>query len=119
MQCKYRVILSIDGGGIRGVVPLRILAHIQEHVSKMDDKVDISSWVDVFSASSTGSIIAGALMLRNEKGRGKFSPSEMLDLYKRRGQQIFSKNVGSNPFKISFEFCFRPFFWRNQFRTLA
>jgi patatin-like phospholipase/acyl hydrolase len=97
MECKYRVILSIDGGGIRGVVPLKILTYIQEQVSKMDDQIDISSWVDVFSASSTGSIIAGALMLRNEKGRGKFSPTEMLELYKRRGEQIFSKNVGIDP----------------------
>jgi patatin-like phospholipase/acyl hydrolase len=97
MECKYRVVLSIDGGGIRGVVPLRILSYIQDEVSKMDDTIDISSWVDVFSASSTGSIIAGALMLRNGKGRGKFSPSEMLDLYQRRGQQIFSKNIGIDP----------------------
>jgi uncharacterized protein len=97
MQCKYRVILSIDGGGIRGVVPLRILTYIQEEVSKMEHETDISSWVDVFSASSTGSIIAGALMLRNEKGRCKFSPSEMLDLYRLRGPQIFSKNIGIDP----------------------
>jgi len=97
MECKYRVILSIDGGGIRGVVPLKILTYIQDQVSQMDDKVDISSWVDVFSASSTGSIISGALMLRNENGRGKFSPAEMLELYQKRGQQIFSKNIGLDP----------------------
>jgi len=97
MECKYRVILSIDGGGIRGVVPLKILTYIQGQVAEMDNKVDISSWVDVFSASSTGSIISGALMLRNENGRGKFSPSEMLELYQRRGQQIFSKNIGLDP----------------------
>lgn len=97
MQCKYRVILSIDGGGIRGVVPLKLLSYIQNEVAQMDDKVDISSWVDLFSASSTGSIISGALMLRNEKGRAKFSPSEMLDLYQRRGAQIFSKNIGVDP----------------------
>ena len=36
MECKYRVILSIDGGGIRGVVPLKILTYIQEQVSKLD-----------------------------------------------------------------------------------
>ncbi|MFA7274029.1 MAG: patatin-like phospholipase family protein [Crocinitomicaceae bacterium] len=97
MQCKYRVILSIDGGGIRGVVPLRILTHIQDQVAQMDDSIDVSSWVDVFSASSTGSIISGALMLRNENGRAKFTPQEMLDLYQKRGQQIFSKNIGLDP----------------------
>lgn len=97
MQCKYRVILSIDGGGIRGVVPLKILTHIQDQVAQMDNSIDVSSWVDVFSASSTGSIISGALMLRNENGRAKFTPQEMLDLYQKRGQQIFSKNIGLDP----------------------
>ena len=97
MQCKYRVILSIDGGGIRGVVPLKILSYIQNQVSQMDNSIDVSSWVDVFSASSTGSIIGGALMLRDDNGRAKFTPQEMLDLYQKRGLQIFSKNIGLDP----------------------
>lgn len=97
MQCKYRVILSLDGGGIKGVVPLKILTHIQEHISKIDDTVDISSWVDLFSATSTGSIIGGALMLQDDNERAKFSPGELLNLYCNRGQQIFSKNVGIDP----------------------
>ncbi|MFT5581998.1 MAG: patatin-like phospholipase/acyl hydrolase [Psychromonas sp.] len=97
MQCKYRVILSIDGGGIRGVVPLRILTHLQSEIAKLENGIDVTQWVDVFSGSSTGSIISGALMLRDEEGNASVSPSDMLDLYKRRGKQIFSKNVGLNP----------------------
>lgn len=97
MECKYRVILSLDGGGIKGLVPLRILTYIQQQISQIDSKVDISAWVDVFSATSTGSIIGGALMLRDENGKAKFSPQEMLDLYCARGSQIFSKNVGMDP----------------------
>jgi len=97
MQCKYRVILSIDGGGIRGLVPLKILSYIQNHIAEIDDSVDIASWVDVFSATSTGSIIGGALMLRGEDKKAKFSPKDMMNLYCTRGEQIFSKNVGLDP----------------------
>jgi patatin-like phospholipase/acyl hydrolase len=97
MQCKYRVILSLDGGGIKGVVPLKILSHIQSQVAEIDNEVDISAWVDVFAATSTGSIIGGALMLRDENGRAKFSPDNLLDIYNKRGAQIFSKNVGMDP----------------------
>lgn len=97
MQCKYRVILSLDGGGIKGLVPLKILSHIQSQIAEIDKEVDISSWVDVFSATSTGSIIGGALMLRDENGRAKFSPDNLLDIYYKRGAQIFSKNVGLDP----------------------
>lgn len=97
MQCKYRVILSLDGGGIKGVVPLKVLSYIQSQIADIDKDVDISSWVDVFSATSTGSIIGGALMLRDEDGKAKFSPDNLLDIYNRRGAQIFSKNVGLDP----------------------
>jgi uncharacterized protein len=97
MECKYRVILSLDGGGIRGVVPLKILTYIQSQVSDIEPSVDISSWVDVFSATSTGSIIGGALMMQDENGKAKFSPQEMMDLYCSRGEQIFNKNIGLDP----------------------
>lgn len=97
MHCKYRVILSIDGGGIRGLVPLRLLSYIQEEIHKIDDEVNVSELVDVFSSTSTGSIIAGALMLRDEKNRAKIMPKDMLDLYCKRGPQIFSKNLGNDP----------------------
>ena len=97
MQCKYRVILSIDGGGIRGVVPLQILNHIQSEISRIEPDLDIASMVDVFAGSSTGSIIGGALMLQDEDGYAKFSPQDILRLYKKRGPQIFSKNLGLDP----------------------
>jgi patatin-like phospholipase/acyl hydrolase len=97
MHCKYRVILSIDGGGIRGVVPLKILSHIQDEITQIDEEVNLSELVDVFSGSSTGSIIGGALMLRDEKGKAKFAPQDMLNMYVKRGRQIFSKNVGLDP----------------------
>lgn len=97
MQCKYRVILSIDGGGMRGVVPLKILTHIHDELLKIDADLDIANMVDVFAGSSTGSIIGGALMLQDEDGVARFSPKQILDLYKHRGPQIFSKNLGLDP----------------------
>jgi patatin-like phospholipase/acyl hydrolase len=97
MQCKYRVILSIDGGGIKGVVPLRILSHIQTEIAKVEEGVDMAEMVDVFAGSSTGSIIGGALMLQDKNGDARFSPQQILDLYTRRGPQIFSKNLGKDP----------------------
>jgi uncharacterized protein len=96
MQCKYRIIVSIDGGGIRGVVPLRILAHLQELMLNMDKSLDLTSWVDVFAGSSTGSIIGGTLMLQDEKGKSIHNPQSLLDLYIQRGSQIFSKNIGND-----------------------
>lgn len=106
MQCKYRVILSIDGGGIKGVVPLKILASLQNEISQMDDDVKLSELVDVFSASSTGSIIGGALMLQDKTGNFKFSAADMLQLYMKRGKQIFAHTLGLNKKRTVFPLSF-------------
>lgn len=94
MVCKYRVVLSVDGGGIRGIVPLRILEFLQDTFRDIDEDLDIPSWVDVFSSTSTSTIFTGALMLRDDKGKSIHKPHDILSLYIRRGKQIFSKNTG-------------------------
>lgn len=91
MQCRYRVVVSIDGGGIRGILPLRIIEHIQRTIEKYEPNVNPSSWVDLYSATSTGTIISGALMVKGEANRNKFSPTDIINLYIKRGEQIFSK----------------------------
>lgn len=91
MQCKYRVVVSIDGGGIRGILPLRIIDHIQNTISQFDNRANPSSWVDLYAATSTGTIISGALMVKDANGKNKHAPGQIIDLYLRRGEQIFSK----------------------------
>ena len=97
MVCKYRVVLSIDGGAARGIVPLRILSFLQDSVKSIEKDLDIPTWVDVFSGTSTSSIINGALMLRDQKGRALHDPKSMLNIYVHRGNQIFTKNNGMDP----------------------
>lgn len=91
MKCKYRIIVSVDGGGIRGVIPLKLIDHIQKAVSSYESNLDVPSWVDLFSATSTGSIICGALMLKDEHGKSVHNPEDMISLFIERGHQIFAK----------------------------
>lgn len=93
MRCKYRTVLAIDGGGIRGIVPLTLLKHIEQTCYAIDPDIDMINWIDVFSGTSTGAIISGALMLRDENERSIFTPDKILDLYLKRGHQIFSREV--------------------------
>ncbi len=97
MVCKYRVVLSIDGGGARGIVPLRILSFLQDAIKSIEADLDIPAWVDVFSGTSTSSIISGALMLKDEKDKALHDPKSMLNLYLHRGHQIFTRNNGIDP----------------------
>lgn len=77
---EYRRILSIDGGGIKGVFPAAFLADIEETLPE-----PIHSYFDLIVGTSTGGIIALGL------GLG-FKASEILDFYRNYGPQIFGGN---------------------------
>jgi hypothetical protein len=71
-------ILSIDGGGIRGVFPLAFLAALEDRIG---DRV--ANYFDLMAGTSTGGIIALAL------GLG-YSAAEALTMYGRSGSRVFS-----------------------------
>ena len=70
-------ILSLDGGGIRGVFSAAILAAIEK-----DLKVNLTDHFDLIAGTSTGGIIAIAL------GLG-LRPAEILEFYRAHGPKIF------------------------------
>ena len=72
-------ILSIDGGGIRGIFPAAFLAGL-EH--RFLGGSAITPYFDLIAGTSTGGIIALGL------GSG-LSASDLLDLYVRRGCEVF------------------------------
>lgn len=72
-------ILSIDGGGIKGIAPASLLANIEEKTNKK-----IIDYFDLIVGTSTGGIIALGL------GLG-FSAREILSLYLDNGDKIFKK----------------------------
>lgn len=77
----YRI-LSIDGGGIRGVFPAALLAWVEEQVGN-----PIASYFDLIAGTSTGGIIAIGL------GLG-IPAAEILRLYEEKGPLIFDQHRG-------------------------
>ena len=72
-------ILSIDGGGIRGILPLAILAELEAvHLRGRS----IADYFDLITGTSTGGIIALGL------ARG-LTAAEILEIYIRRGREVF------------------------------
>lgn len=80
---KFKI-LSIDGGGIRGIIPCVILKFIEETTAQ-----PISSMFNIITGTSTGGIIAMGLTLPDEYGQNKFSAEKMLGLYMDNGEKIF------------------------------
>lgn len=72
-------ILSIDGGGIRGILPLFFLAKLEAMTGKRTYEM-----FDVIAGTSTGGMIAMALSVA--------SAQEVLDLYMDYGEKIFMRN---------------------------
>jgi hypothetical protein len=81
-----RRILALDGGGIRGVLTLQILAEIERQLApgRGDGAFRLSKYFDYIAGTSTGAIIAAGL------ARG-MSVNELVDFYTDIGPQMFQK----------------------------
>jgi hypothetical protein len=73
-----KIILSIDGGGMRGIFTLQLLKKLEELAGS-----PIYNWVDMVAGTSTGAIIAG--LITNKK-----SASEIEDLYIQLVSRVFT-----------------------------
>lgn len=78
-------ILSIDGGGIRGIIPARILADIESQTNKQ-----IFELFDLIVGTSTGGIIALGLVKPHsiKKNSAKYSAEEIAELYEKNGKKF-------------------------------
>ncbi len=65
-KSQTRKILSLDGGGIRGIITLEILAKLESDLKKRLQKGEdfrLSDFFDYFGGTSTGAIIAAGLSI--------------------------------------------------------
>src|SRR5215472_16748701 len=74
-------ILSIDGGGIRGIIPARILQRIEESTGK-----PASTLFHLMAGTSTGGIL-GCGLAKEKPAR------QIADLYAKRGGEIFHRSL--------------------------
>lgn len=81
-----RKLLAIDGGGIRGVLALQILAKIESILRNETKNGDyrLADYFDYVAGTSTGAIIAAGLSLGMSVG-------EILDFYLKNGAAMFDK----------------------------
>ncbi len=82
-------ILSLDGGGIRGMISLAYLQRIESILKRRYQKENfkLSDYFDLIGGTSTGSIIASALACG-------YGVSEITKLYLNLGDDIFGKRNG-------------------------
>ncbi len=83
---KFKLkILSIDGGGIRGIVPAKILAEIEKRTGKR-----ICTLFNLIAGTSTGGILAAGLALPKPNTKEpKYTAADLINIYRERGGEIF------------------------------
>jgi len=94
MKTKTRI-LSIDGGGIKGIVPAVVLTHLEKYLKQLSNNPNarIIDYFDLFSGASTGAIIIAGLLTPDNHDRPKFTAEEIIDLYIENGHVIFNASV--------------------------
>ena len=95
---RKRFILSVDGGGMRGIIPSVILSHMAELLIEMGDARPLYAHFDMIAGTSSGALTAAALSL----------PSDGTSLPKENGEEtpVFRTETK------------RKLFWRHRERTL-
>lgn len=75
-------VLSIDGGGIRGLIPATVLSAIEERT-----KARTADLFDLIAGTSTGGILALGLVKPSPRSRRKpqYSAAELAELYEQEG----------------------------------
>ncbi|MFT4327754.1 MAG: patatin-like phospholipase family protein [Wolbachia pipientis] len=82
---KY--ILSVDGGGIRGIIPAIILAEIEKRARK-----PIAEIFDLVAGTSTGGIVIAGLYKKDKQGNPQYSANDLVELYQKYGAYIFKSS---------------------------
>ena len=91
-------ILSIDGGGIRGVFPAAYLAELERRFLGGEP---VGRYFDMVAGTSTGGIIALSLA-------SGMSAAEALKIYVERGEKIFPTLSGWRNWSRMFRWIWRP-----------
>ncbi|MEA5580955.1 patatin-like phospholipase family protein [Nodularia harveyana UHCC-0300] len=102
-------ILSLDGGGIRGVVSATMLAAIEKQINQ-----PLNKYFDLIAGTSTGSILAAGVAIG-------LSGQEILEIYKRTGSLIFpyKSRFSWKRFPLLFKYgVSAPKFTDNNFATV-
>lgn len=87
-------ILTIDGGGIRGIIPALILKELESRLQSVNKKQPLHKYFRLISGTSTGGIIAAGLAAPRpgSKKKAASTPAELVELYRDHGQRIFDRN---------------------------
>ena len=118
MQARKRFVLTMDGGGIRGLIPVRLLETIEARLRTAGKDRPLHRYFDMMAGTSAGGLIAASLALPRPEDTGgtpvaslpdlrRFFEVECRELFRRKG---FLERFAVNPMApFDHSFDERPF----------
>ncbi|KAK9713515.1 hypothetical protein RND81_06G032300 [Saponaria officinalis] len=87
---KLITILSIDGGGIRGIIPGVVLHFLESQLQALDgEEARLADYFDVMTGSSTGGLVAAMLTAPNENKQPLYAAKDIAPFYLKHCPKIF------------------------------
>ena len=85
-------VLSLDGGGIRGLISADILSYIEGEINKKTSRnLKIGEYFDLIVGTSTGGILSSIYTVSDNEGKFKYSALDSKNLYLENGKEIFKR----------------------------
>ncbi|MDW3649835.1 MAG: patatin-like phospholipase family protein [Bacteroidia bacterium] len=96
-QKKKIRVLSIDGGGVKGVLPVTLLTYLESALQRESGNPDarIADYFDFFAGTSTGAILVSTLLTPDPLNptRPKFKAADAERFYYEKAPKIFGKSI--------------------------
>nr|XP_019707266.1 patatin-like protein 2 [Elaeis guineensis] len=92
---KVVTILSIDGGGVRGIIPGTILTFFEAKLQELDGlDARIADYFDIIAGTSTGGLVTTMLTAPNKDNRPLFAAKDIIQFYLESCPKIFPQRTG-------------------------
>ncbi|XP_057842552.2 patatin-like protein 2 [Cryptomeria japonica] len=86
-------ILSVDGGGVRGLIPVQLLKFLEQQLQKLDgEDARLADYFNIMAGTSTGGLITTMLATpdpNDHKYKRPFSTQKIEDFYLKNASSIF------------------------------
>ncbi|KAL6193151.1 hypothetical protein ACLB2K_034235 [Fragaria x ananassa] len=101
---KLITVLSIDGGGIKGIIPGTLLSFLDSELQKLDgENARLADYFDVIAGTSTGGLVTAMLTAPNENKLEKEQENRASSIYsliyasELQQHQLFFPRIVSKP----------------------
>ncbi|XP_030924116.1 patatin-like protein 2 [Quercus lobata] len=92
-KAKMVTVLTIDGGGIRGIIPSVLLDFLESKLQELDGpNARIADYFDIIGGTSTGGLVTTMLTAPNQDNRPLYAAKDITNFYLEESPQIFPQS---------------------------